>query len=155
MSQPMFIVDSDRSSIFSPGCRTAMVRSRGGKVAEPFANLEPPKLSRAIDFTEQFSKHDSSIRISRESLSNVIDSSALRIPPAKHRFPMIWTFRGMQIDFNEHLSKHDSSIRISRESLSNVMDSISEEAKHHSQRISMLSQIYAPTDHPKHQTSES
>jgi hypothetical protein len=60
-----------------------------------------------IDFNEQHQKHESSIRVSRESFSKVIDSSELNIlqSPAKHDLPRISTFRGMQIDFNEQRSK--------------------------------------------------
>jgi hypothetical protein len=73
-----------------------------------------------IDFNEQFAKHQSSIRVRRDSLSNVIDSS---FDSAKHDFERISTFRGMQIDFNEQFEKHESSIRVRRDSLSNVIDS--------------------------------
>jgi hypothetical protein len=80
-----------------------------------------------IDFNEQFEKHESSIRFSRDSFSNVIDST---FESAKHDFARSSTFRGIQIDFNEQLKKHDSSIRVNRDSLSNVIDSTFEPTKH-------------------------
>jgi hypothetical protein len=75
-----------------------------------------------IDFNEQFAKHELSIRVSCDSLSNVIDSSFER---AKHNLPRISTLRGMQIDLNEQFKKHESSIRASSDSFSNIIDSIS------------------------------
>jgi hypothetical protein len=72
-----------------------------------------------IDFNEQFEKHEFSIRINRDSLSNVIDSS---FDQAKQDFGRISTFRGMQIDLNEQPEKDKSSIGISCDSLSNTID---------------------------------
>jgi hypothetical protein len=86
-----------------------------------------------IVFNEQFKKHESSIRVSLDSFSNMIDSSLDR---AKHNFGRISTFRGMQILFNEQFEKHESSIRVSRDSLSNVIDSSFDQAKQHFGRIS-------------------
>jgi hypothetical protein len=86
-----------------------------------------------IVFNEQSEKHDSSIRVSRDSLSNVIDSS---FSPAKQDFGRISIFRGMQIVCNEQSEKHESSIRVSRDSLSNVIDSSFDRAKQDFGRIS-------------------
>jgi hypothetical protein len=73
-----------------------------------------------IDFNEQFPKHQSSIRVSRDSISNVIEAG---LESQKHYFPMISTFRRIHIDFNEQFPKHESSIRVSRVSLLNIIDS--------------------------------
>jgi methionine-rich copper-binding protein CopC len=99
-----------------------------------------------IDFNEQYEKHESSIRVSRDSLSNVIDSS---FDKAKHDFGRISTFRGILIDFNEQYEKHESSIRVSRDSLSNVIDSSFDKTKHDSPRISTSCQMQTPTESPK------
>jgi hypothetical protein len=48
-----------------------------------------------IDFIEHFSKHESSIRVKRDSLSNVKDPS---FEEEKHDLPRISTFRRMQIN---------------------------------------------------------
>jgi hypothetical protein len=56
-----------------------------------------------INFNDDIEKHDPSICVSREPLSNVIDS----IPhSAKHDSPSISSFRGMKINLNEHLEKN-------------------------------------------------
>jgi flavin-binding protein dodecin len=86
-----------------------------------------------IDCNEQFEKHESSIRVSRDSFSNVIDSS---VNQAKHNFGRISTFRGMQIDCNEQFEKHETSIRVSRDSFSNVIDSNFDSAKQDFEKIS-------------------
>jgi hypothetical protein len=99
-----------------------------------------------IDFNEQLQKHEYSIRVNRDSLSNVIDSS--RESP-KQSAERISTLRGMQIDFNEQFWKHEFSIRVNRDSLSNVIDSSFDPAKQDSPRISTSCQMPTPTESPK------
>jgi phage terminase Nu1 subunit (DNA packaging protein) len=64
-------------------------------------------LGMQIDRKGQHSKHDPSIRASRDWLSNAI---ALSVERRKQDLPRLSTDRGMQIDFNEQCWKHDSSI---------------------------------------------
>jgi hypothetical protein len=47
-----------------------------------------------IDFSEQYKKHKSSIRVRRDLFSNVSDSS---FDSEQHTFGRISTFRGMQM----------------------------------------------------------
>jgi hypothetical protein len=74
-----------------------------------------------IDFKEQYAKQVFLIRVSRDQLSNVIDSN---FEPAKQDSARVLAFRGMQINFNEQFFKHDSSIRLTWISFSNLIDSI-------------------------------
>jgi hypothetical protein len=53
-----------------------------------------------IDLNEHSLKHEFSIRLNRDSLSNVIDSS-FAFP--KHDAPSISTPRGMQINFKNNM----------------------------------------------------
>jgi hypothetical protein len=91
-----------------------------------------------IDFNEQFEKHESLIRASRDSFANVILST---FEPETHDFERISTFRGMQIDLNGQFEKHSSSVRIRRDSLSNVRDSSFEPAKHHFGKMSAFREM--------------
>jgi hypothetical protein len=95
---------------------------------------------------EQDEKHESSIPVSRDLLSNVIDSS---LDSAKHDLPRILTFPGMQIVCNEQDEKHESSIRVSRDLLSNVIDFSVDRAKHNLPTISTSRQMSTPTESPK------
>jgi hypothetical protein len=83
---------------------------------------------------EHSEKHESSIRVSRDLFSNVIDSSVDR---AKQDSARISTLPGMMIDFHEHFEKHESSIRISLDSFSKVIDSTFDSAKHDFAKISI------------------
>jgi hypothetical protein len=62
-----------------------------------------------IACNEHYSKHDSSSRANRDTLSN-FDSS--RRPCSKHDLPRISTERGVQIDDIEQEQKRASSVRI-------------------------------------------
>jgi hypothetical protein len=74
-----------------------------------------------IDFNDQYAKQVFSIRVSRDQLSDVIDSN---FEPAKQDSAKVLAFRGMQINFNEQSFNHDSSIRLRCISFSNVIDPI-------------------------------
>jgi hypothetical protein len=93
-----------------------------------FKNADPAMKSTfrgmKMNFNKQFWKHKSSIQVSLDSASNMIDSKAhtLQKSPAKHDFARISTFRGMMIAFKEQEENHKSSIRVSRDSASNVID---------------------------------
>jgi hypothetical protein len=100
-----------------------------------------------IDLTEQYAKHDSSIRVNLESLSNVMLSilEYLKLPScppnppfecSKHDLLRTSTDRGIIIDLTEQYVKHDSSIRVNLESLSKVMLLVSQCSKHDLQRTS-------------------
>jgi hypothetical protein len=110
-----------------------------------------------IDCSEQYWKHDSSIRDNLDSDSNVIDS---RFELRKLARDRISTERGMQIECNEQYSKHDSSIRDNLLSLSNVIELIwlrrlESPAKHDFPRTSTERgmQIEWNEQHSKHDSS--
>jgi hypothetical protein len=83
--------------------------------------------------SEQCQKHECLIRVSCDSVSNVIDPS---FDEAKQDSGRTSTFRGMQIVFNGQIEKHAPSIRVNRDSLSNVIDSTFDQAKQDFGRIS-------------------
>jgi hypothetical protein len=65
-----------------------------------FAKHDDPRISTlrgiTIDRSDEYENADDSIRVNRESVSNVIDESDSH--PRKHDDPMISTFRGITID---------------------------------------------------------
>jgi hypothetical protein len=63
-----------------------------------------------IDFNPEYRNAHSSIRITFDSFSNIIDSSDLH--DRKDDLQRISTDRGIRIDFNPTLQNADSSIRI-------------------------------------------
>jgi hypothetical protein len=113
--------------------------------ADPAMNSTFPGMQ--IDLNEQFRNHQSSIRVKRDSFSNVSDSS---FEQEKHDLPRISTFRGMQIVLKEQYLKHESSIRVKRDSLSNMSDSSFEQEKHNFPRISISFGITTDCEEPRY-----
>jgi hypothetical protein len=98
-----------------------------------------------IDESDEYVNASDSIRVNRESDSNVTDESDLH--SEKHDEQRISTFRGITIDESDDFENAFDSIRVNRESDSNVIDECdSQPEKHDEQRISISRPITMSDD---------